>query len=139
MIYLGGNEQSTHKYISESLGKATIDKQSSGETRGMHGSSSRNFDVLGREILTPDEARKLDNKKCLVFVRGFDPVLDDKFDTFHHPVFEQTSMGKGQVSLIYVQCRKTEGTVPGWNGSLRKRYRNGGKEAGQRKKEITEG
>ena len=97
LIYLGGNEQSTHKYISESLGKATIDKQSSGETRGMHGSASRNFDVLGREILTPDEARKLDNTKSLVFVRGFDPVLDDKFDTFHHPVFEQTSMGKGQV------------------------------------------
>ena len=63
LIYLGGNEQSTHKYISELLGKGTIDKRSSGETRGRQGSSSRNYDVLGRELMTPDEARKFDNKK----------------------------------------------------------------------------
>ena len=63
LVYLGGNEQSTHDYISKMLGKATVDKRSSGETRGKNGSSSRNFDVLGRELLTPDEARKLDNKK----------------------------------------------------------------------------
>ena len=52
-IYLGGNEQSTHKYVSELLGKGTIDKKSSGETKGRQGSSSRNYDVLGRELFTP--------------------------------------------------------------------------------------
>lgn len=65
-IYLGGNEQSTHKYVSELLGKGTIDKKSSGETRGRQGSSSRNYDVLGRELFTPDEVRKLDNRKCII-------------------------------------------------------------------------
>ena len=65
-IYLGGNEQSTHKYVSELLGKGTIDKKSSGETKGRQGSSSRNYDVLGRELFTPDEVRKLDNKKCII-------------------------------------------------------------------------
>ena len=64
-IYLGGNEQSTHKYVSELLGKGTIDKKSSGETKGRQGSSSRNYDVLGRELFTPDEVRKLDNKSVL--------------------------------------------------------------------------
>lgn len=96
LIYLGGNEQSTHKYISEMLGKGTIDKKSNGETRGAHGSSSRNFDVLGRELMTPDEARKFDNKKCLIFIRGFDPIVDNKFNPFGHPVFEQTADGKGE-------------------------------------------
>ncbi len=67
-IYLGGNEQSTHKYVSELLGKGTIDKKSSGETKGRQGSSSRNYDVLGRELFTPDEVRKLDNKKCIIFM-----------------------------------------------------------------------
>ena len=61
-----GNEQSTHKYVSELLGKGTIDKKSSGETRGRQGSSSRNYDVLGRELFTPDEVRKLDNRKCII-------------------------------------------------------------------------
>jgi type IV secretion system protein VirD4 len=95
-IYLGGNEQSTHKYVSELLGKGTIDKKSSGETRGRQGSSSRNYDVLGREIFTPDEVRKLDNKKCIIFIRGFDPILDNKYIPFAHPMFDQTSDGKGE-------------------------------------------
>lgn len=94
-IYLGGNEQSTHKYVSELLGKGTIDKKSSGETKGRQGSSSRNFDVLGRELFTPDEVRKLDNKKCLIFIRGFDPIIDNKYIPFKHPMFTQTADGGG--------------------------------------------
>ena len=95
-IYLGGNEQSTHKYVSELLGKGTIDKKSSGETKGRQGSSSRNYDVLGRELFTPDEVRKLDNKKCIIFIRGFDPIMDSKFIPFGHPAFDQTADGKGK-------------------------------------------
>ena len=95
-IYLGGNEQSTHKYVSELLGKGTIDKKSSGETKGRQGSSSRNYDVLGRELFTPDEVRKLDNKKCIIFIRGFNPVVDNKFVPFTHPAFNQTADGKGK-------------------------------------------
>ena len=104
-IYLGGNEQSTHKYVSELLGKGTIDKKSSGETKGRQGSSSRNYDVLGRELFTPDEVRKLDNKKCIIFIRGFDPIMDNKYIPFRHPMFNQTADGKGKA---YVH--KTQGT-----------------------------
>lgn len=96
-IYLGGNEQSTHKYVSELLGKGTIDKRSSGETKGRQGSSSRNYDVLGREILMPDEVRKFDNRKCILFIRGFDPVMDNKYIPFKHKRFDQTSDGSGKV------------------------------------------
>lgn len=95
-IYLGGNEQSTHKYVSELLGKGTIDKKSSGETRGRQGSSSRNYDVLGRELFTADEVRKLDNKKCIIFIRGFDPIMDNKYVPFAHPMFKQTADGGGK-------------------------------------------
>jgi type IV secretion system protein VirD4 len=99
LVYLGGNEQSTHKYISELLGKGTIDKRSSGETKGRQGSSSRNYDVLGRELLTPDEARKMDNRKCLIFIRGFDPIIDTKFIPYDHPAFSQTADGKGAIYM----------------------------------------
>ena len=113
-IYLGGNEQSTHKYVSELLGKGTIDKKSSGETRGRQGSSSRNYDVLGRELFLPDEVRKLDNKKCLIFIRGFDPIMDDKYVPFQHPAFYQTEDGKGK-AYIHVP--------PGRNESREEPYR----------------
>ena len=105
-IYLGGNEQSTHKYVSELLGKGTIDKKSSGETRGRQGSSSRNYDILGRELFTPDEVRKLDNKKCIVFIRGFDPIIDGKFVPFGHPMFPQTADGKGKAYIHNVRGKR---------------------------------
>ena len=111
-IYLGGNEQSTHKYVSELLGKGTIDKKSSGETKGRQGSSSRNYDVLGRELFTPDEVRKLDNKKCLIFIRGFDPIMDNKYIPFGHPAFAQTADGKGK-PYVHIQIgQKTVAEQP---------------------------
>lgn len=110
LIYLGGNEQSTHKYISELLGKGTIEKKASGETRGKQGSSSRNYDVLGRELMTPDETRKFDNKKCLIFIRGFDPIVDNKFIPFKHPVFDQTADGKGKP---YIHTPKEDSVIIG--------------------------
>ena len=85
-----------HKTQIDLLGKGTIDKRSSGETKGRQGSSSRNYDVLGRELFTPDEVRKLDNKKCIIFIRGFDPIIDNKFIPFNHPMFNQTADGKGE-------------------------------------------
>lgn len=93
-IFLGGNEQSTFKYVSEQLGKFTLEKRSTGETRGSHGSSSRNYDVIGRELMTLDEIRKMDNKKCIVLVKGYDPVFDDKYRTPEKEVFrEARAMG----------------------------------------------
>lgn len=88
-VYLGGNGPSTQKELSELMGKATIDKKTSGETLGRQGSSSRNYDVLGRELMFPDELRKMDGKKCILFIRGFDPVLDDKIDSRKHPLWNQ--------------------------------------------------
>ncbi len=100
-VYLGGNEQSTHKYVSELLGKFTIDKKSSGETLGSKGSSSRNIDVLGRDLMSPDEVRKMDNRKCLVFIKGYDPVLDDKYRTYEKEEFKRaTAMGPYKHHLI---------------------------------------
>lgn len=88
MVYLGGNEQSTHEYISKSLGKWTIDKKTTGESLGRNGNSSRNFDILGRELMTSDEVRKLNNHECIVFIKGQDPVKDLKYRTFEKKEFK---------------------------------------------------
>lgn len=99
LVYLGGNEKSTHQYISEMLGKSTIDKRSTGETRGVHGSASRNYDVLGRELMTPDEVRNMSNKKCLIFIKGFNPIFDDKYIPFRHKNFSQTEDDGGKAYI----------------------------------------
>ena len=84
-LYLGGNEQSTHKYVSELLGKETIDTNSYGRSDGMRGNFSTNYQVAGRELMTPDEVRMLDNKYAIVFIRGERPVLDYKYNIHSHP------------------------------------------------------
>lgn len=84
VLYLGGNEASTHKYISEALGKSTIDTRTYGQTRGRSGSYSTNFQISGRELLTPDEVRLLDNRYAILFIRGARPVLDLKYDLLKH-------------------------------------------------------
>ena len=92
-VYLGGNEQSTHKYISELLGKETIDTRTSSQSKGRNGSFSQNFQQTGRELMTPDEVRRLDNKNAIVLIRGEKPVIDEKYDILKHPNIQRTEDG----------------------------------------------
>ena len=92
-VYLGGNEQSTHKYISELLGKETIDTRTSSRSKGRNGSFSQNFQQTGRELMTPDEVRRLDNKNAIVLIRGEKPVIDEKYDILKHPNIHRTEDG----------------------------------------------
>ena len=92
-VYLGGNEQSTHKYISELLGKETIDTKTSSQSKGRNGSFSQNFQQTGRELMTPDEVRRLDNKNAIVLIRGEKPVIDEKYDILKHPNIHRTEDG----------------------------------------------
>lgn len=92
-LYLGGNEKETHKYVSELLGKETIDINTYGQTKGKSGSYSTNFQQSGRELLQPDEVRMLDNQNALLFIRGERPILDAKYDLMKHPNIRYTEDG----------------------------------------------
>ena len=92
-LYLGGNEQSTHEYVSKLLGKETIDTNTYGRSRGRNGNYSTNYQLAGRELMTPDEVRMLDNKYALLFIRGERPIQDLKYDILHHPNVSLTTDG----------------------------------------------
>ena len=96
-LYLGGNEQSTHKYVSELLGKETIDTNTYGKSTGHSGSYSTNYQIGGRELMTPDEVRMLDNKYAILFIRGERPVMDYKYDILKHPNVVYTADGKSKI------------------------------------------
>ncbi len=95
-LYLGGNEQSTHKYVSELLGKETIDTNSYGRSDGMRGNFSTNYQVTGRELMTPDEVRMLENQYAILFIRGERPILDYKYDILSHPNIALSADGEGE-------------------------------------------
>ena len=93
-VYLGGNEQATHKYVSELLGKETIDTNTYGKSTGRSGNYSTNYQNTGRDLLTADEVRMLDNRYALLFIRGERPVKDLKYDILKHPSVRLTADGQ---------------------------------------------
>ena len=95
-VYLGGNEQSTHEYVSKLMGKGTIDTTTHGLNKGKNGSYSDNYQQTGRELLTSDEVRMLDNRYALLFIRGERPIVDEKFDLMKHPNIKYTPDGGGK-------------------------------------------
>ena len=104
LLYLGGNEQSTHEYVSKLLGKETIDYNTYGRTRGRNGSYSVNHQISGRDLLRPDEVRMLDNRYALLFVRGERPIIDLKYDVLKHQNVKLTTDGGAEP---YKHCENT--------------------------------
>ena len=103
-LYLGGNEKETHKYVSELMGRETQDTNTYGRSRGRSGSFSVNDQQTGRELLTPDEVRLLDNRKAILFVRGERPIMDDKYDLMRHPNIRLAEDG-GAPPYDYTQAK----------------------------------
>jgi type IV secretion system protein VirD4 len=93
LLYLGGNEQSTHEYISKLLGKETIDTRNRSQSKGRNGSMSISYQQTGRELLLPDEVRTLDNDYAILFIRGERPVMDREYDILKHPNIKRTEDG----------------------------------------------
>lgn len=96
LYFLGGNEQSTHKFVSEYLGKETLDTNTYGKSSGRSGNYSTNYQQTGRELLTPDEVRLLDNDHALLFIRGERPIFDKKYDILKHPNVKLTRDGEAK-------------------------------------------
>ena len=92
-LYLGGTEKETYKYVSELLGKETISTTSYNQSKGRSGSYSINHQQSGRDLMTPDEVRLLDNSKCILFIRGERPVVDFKYNLLKHPNIRCTEDG----------------------------------------------
>ncbi len=108
LLYLGGNELSTHEVISKMLGKATIDTRSYGHSRGRNGSYSTNRQIIGRELLLPNEVREIDNDYGVLFIRGAKPVWDRKFKLERHNKNCLTTNGRGEP---YVHIQKKIKTI----------------------------
>ena len=109
-VYLGGNEQATHKYVSELMGKETIDTSTYGRSFGRNGNYSKNDQNTGRELMTPDEVRMLDNRYALLFIRGERPVKDLKYDILQHPNVELTADGKAD-PYVHGDTSRAIGTI----------------------------
>ena len=102
LLYLGGiTHMDTLEYVSKLLGKGTFDKKTTGRTRGKSGSSSQNFDVIGRDLMDAAEIRKLPKSDCLFIVGGRNPFYSKKYDYSSHPNYKYTSDANRAYSYEY--------------------------------------
>ena len=131
-VYLGGNEQATHKYVSEILGKETIDTNTFNRSYGIRGTYTKNDQIQGRELLTADEVRMLNNRNAILFIRGERPVVDLKYDILKHPNLKFTADGKAE-PYVHGDISGAAGTV---EVIFEKDEDNGGKEDLQKKSDF---
>lgn len=110
-LYLGGNESSTHEYVSKMLGKETIDTTTYGRRYGMHGDASSNFQIAGRELMTPDEVRVLPYEQAILFVKNALPLVDRKIDISQYKKAEGTAI-QGNTAMEYIVPLRTERQHP---------------------------
>lgn len=111
MLFLGGADATTLEYISKQLGKETIRSVNNSRSFGKQGSYSSSFNKTGRELLTPDELRVMDNNNCILFIRGLHPFFGTKFKLEDHPNFRFS--GDGNKKLLF-DIKKNVSTVPNY-------------------------
>lgn len=105
-LYLGGNDHDTHEYISKLLGKETVDMNTYTRTRGRNGNYSTNWQLIQRDLMTPDEVGRLDNDDAILLIRGEYPIRDQKFDINKHPNISQVQRG-GAEPYTYGEDRRS--------------------------------
>jgi len=109
ILYLGGSEQSSHKFVSEMMGKSTIDTNTYGRTYGSHGNYTTNYQNAGRELMTPDEVRMLDRQQAILLISEERPVIDRKYDLLKHPNIALTADGDGTPYIHNLDTRSVAG------------------------------
>lgn len=103
LLYLGSiSHNDTLDYMSKLIGKGTFDKRTTGHSKGRQGSSTWNFDVVGRELMDTAEIRKLPKSDCLFIVGGRNPFYSKKYQYENHPNYRYTSDGNKSYSYHYV-------------------------------------
>lgn len=107
VLYLGGKEHNTHKYISEELGKETVDMKNYSRTRGRMAGTSEQNQRLARDLMAPDEIAKLPKSQEIVMIQGLDPALDKKYRLESHPRYKEIAAGGAKV---YVYNNLSEAT-----------------------------
>jgi len=90
-LFLGGQEKTTLKDMSEMLGKETIDLYNTSITKGTQESHGQNFQKLGKDLMSVDEIAVMPGDKCILRVRGERPFFSKKFDPFSHKNFRHTA------------------------------------------------
>ncbi|MCF0231463.1 MAG: type IV secretory system conjugative DNA transfer family protein [Enterococcus sp.] len=86
ILFLGGDEEKTTKYLSHRADKQTISLRKHSKSYSKNGGGSESRDKTGRDLLTPGEIGHLDGDECLVYISKEYVYKDKKYYAFDHPL-----------------------------------------------------
>ena len=89
------------KMISEMVGKQTIDMETYNITRGASGSTTRNRQLVERDLIQPAEVGRLPRDKAILLMAGSDPVMDEKYTADRHPNWDEVAGHDGSKHGLY--------------------------------------
>lgn len=92
--------KSSFKWVSEMLGKQTIETVNSSRSKGKNGSISESYNTLGRELLTVDEAQRFDRRKSIIFINGEKPIMDFKYDISKNKLYNSLGNPKTKENIL---------------------------------------
>ena len=89
ILFLGSRSKETLEYMSAMLGKKTWYKRSSGRTFSKQGSTSTNWDIVGRELAFIDELARMEKGYCVLLVSGLRPFYSKMYELEKHPRYNE--------------------------------------------------
>jgi type IV secretion system protein VirD4 len=101
LLFLGGMEQSTIKYMSEVCGRQTVRSQSRSEQKGQSGSTSVSMQSVGRELITESEISTLGGRDCILKISRVSPFLSRKYPLEKHPNYRLLSDANPKAWLAF--------------------------------------
>lgn len=89
ILFLGSRSKETLEYLMNMLGRKTWYKRSSGRTYSRQGSSSTNWDIVGRELAQVDEIARMEEGTCILLASGLRPFASKLYDLKKHPRYHE--------------------------------------------------
>ena len=92
-LFLGGKSTETNEMVSKMVGKQTIKAESVSDSRGANPSTTRSWQMVERDLVTPDEVGRLGRDEAILLISGAWPLRGPKYDLADHPRYSQVDPG----------------------------------------------
>lgn len=75
-----------------------------GETRGQSGSSSKNIQIQGRDLIDAAEIGKMNRREAILLIAGTNPLKDLKYPVEQHPNYIYLDPGRNKPGQVKNRC-----------------------------------
>ena len=113
VVFLGGKSTETNEMVSKMVGKQTVKVLTESDSRGANRSTTQNYNVIERDLMTPDEVGRLPRDESIVLISGTYPLKGAKYRIEEHPSYPEVDPGhagaKHEARFDFLEYLKRKG------------------------------